>query len=100
VLGPGSASAHLQVLSGRVLAGGSGEAATAAPLVSVIYPQAAGYDGGARVAAGDFDGDGTTDVLTAIGRGTNGRLYLESRAGGSSTLPFGDRPLSDGVYVG
>jgi peptidylprolyl isomerase len=69
----------------------------------------AGFKGGARVAMGDLDGDGTPEVLAASGPGRAGeiRAFRQQTAGGTTTLtelvayrtlPFGPR-YTGGVEI-
>jgi len=99
--GPGSGSAHLKVTSGSTIVHSGVDAALNAPLVSTIFAQPDPYSGGARVAAGDFDGDGRTDVITATGKNTTGQLYL-LRGNGvlSSNTMFGGTVQQYGLNVG
>jgi hypothetical protein len=101
VFGPGVGSMHVQVISGAVLTQtNSGETALSRALTSYIIPQGAGYNSGARVAAGDFDGDGYAEVVVGTGAGIAGRMYLSDERGLTSLPVFGSVTQRDGVFVG
>lgn len=69
------------------------------PIVA-LPPFGAGFTGGVRVAAGDIDADGVTDVVAAMA-GNGGEVRAYSGSDGSllgSVVPFGPN-LSGGVFV-
>lgn len=65
----------------------------------------AGFTGGLRVAAGDIDGDGRSDLVTAAGAGGGPHVRVFSgRTGGQLNSPLGsfyayDAGFASGVYV-
>lgn len=100
--GPGSGSSHLKVISGGGIVHSGVDAALSAPLVNTIYAQPdSNYSGGARVAAGDFDGDGRTDIITVTGKNTTGQLYLLRGTGVlSADTMFGGATQRFGLSIG
>jgi len=100
--GPGSGSAHLKVISGSTIVHSGVDAALNVPLVSTIFAQSdPNYSSGARVAVGDFDGYGRTDVITATGKNTAGQLYLLRGNGVLTTnTMFGGAVQQYGLNVG
>jgi hypothetical protein len=101
VFGAGVGAMHVQVISGATLTRtGDGAKAMAAPLSTYIIPQADGYTGGARVAAGDFTGDGRPEVVVGTGGRTGGGVYLVGDGGPSFEPAFGGALMPDGVFVG
>jgi hypothetical protein len=87
--GPGGGP-HVRVFDG----------ATGSELMS-FFPYAPGFTGGVRVAAGDVDGDGRADVVTAPGPGGGPDVRVFSGATGSLlTSFFAYAPaFTAGVYV-
>ena len=100
LFGSGSGAPRVRVASGRVLTATSGNYALQYSLKDYTLDAPAGYFGGARVAAGDFDGNGTTEYAVGLGDGSNGQVTLDGSFGRTSALPFGDRWLREGVFVG
>jgi hypothetical protein len=99
--GPGSASAHLMVISGRTLLTQGATTALSQPFISNIIPQAGGYDGGLRVAAADLNADGRSMFIAATGPRTNGQLYVVGYTGQlTPTLAFGGVFQSTGLDIG
>ena len=98
VFGTGSGAARVRVLDGwKTITTGQPNASV---LQDYDLSTAPGYDGGVRVKAGDFNGDG--QIETAIATGTNqiGQVWLRSGTGALSTVGFGRGTLADGVFVG
>jgi hypothetical protein len=93
VFGPGSGDTHLKVLSGRLLSTTNAASALSAPLADTVLPGG----GGGRVAAGDYNGDGHTEVLIGTGAGAAGRLHMISPYGRLTVDPFGGRVEVDGL---
>jgi hypothetical protein len=101
VFGAGVGAMHVQVISGATLTRtGDGAKAVAAPLSSYIVPQADGYTGGARVAAGDFASTGRPQVLVGTGGNAGGGVYLVGDGGTAFASAFGGSLMTDGVFVG
>jgi hypothetical protein len=100
IYGAGSGSARVRIANGHVLSATDGNYSLSLGIADSTFQQAAGYAGGARVAAGDFDGNGTQDVVVGTGVGGNGRLFLWNTAGVNEASPTGLGSLRDGVYVG
>jgi len=102
IFGPGSGAARVKVVDAKRLidSGDSNKAMNFLLDDYFVVDPNAGYNGGIRVLADDFDGDGSND--TVIGSGTNesGRFWLRSKFGTSTIAPFGSSKMSDGVFVG
>ena len=66
-------------------------------LQAVFFVEAPDYTGGVFIAAGDFDGDGTPEIITAARSGT-GPIRIFDLAGKfvREILPFGGAPLAIG----
>jgi fibronectin-binding autotransporter adhesin len=83
----------------RVFDGTTGEQIPGAVGSFFAYPS--GFSGGVRVGAGDFDGDGRAEVITAAGPGGGPHVRVWDGATGSET--FGlfafDPSASGGVFV-
>jgi hypothetical protein len=88
--GAGAPGGHVRVFDGRT--GSELNAFDAFP---------ASFTGGVRVAAGDLDGDGVTDIITGTGAGATHVKAFSGRDGSvlHSFFPYGDS-FSGGVFVG
>jgi hypothetical protein len=100
IIGPGTGSMHVKVLNGSLLSRTNGETALANTLTQFIIPQDAGYNSGARVAAGDFDADGTFELIAGTGPNALGRVFLAANGAFQGTAPFGPGSQREGVFVG
>jgi hypothetical protein len=100
VFGSGSGGARVKVVDGRSLLQLGGQAAMNSLLADYFVDTTPGYNGGVRVATGDFDGNGDVETLVGSGVGESARAFLVSRFGISSVVPFGAGKLSDGIFVG
>ncbi len=100
VFGSGSGGARVKVIDGRSLLANRGNGAMNYLLADYFVDNTPGYNGGVRVATGDFDGNGDIETLVGSGVGEQARAYLVSRFGVTSAVPFGGNRLSDGVFVG
>jgi len=88
------------VYNGRTLITQGAGAAEAAPLVNTMLPSTAGYIGGLRVAAEDYDGDGRVDLLAGTGRNSEARLHLLDGAGQLDTYSlFGGVSMPSGLQL-
>lgn len=100
IFGAGSGSARVRIANGYTLSRTDGNYSLSLSIADSTFPQSSDYNGGARVAAGDFDGNGSQDVVIGTGVGGTGRLFYWSTAGVSELSPTGLGSLRDGIYVG
>ncbi len=101
VFGSGSGAPRIRIANGYVMSQTNGNYSLDVGLGSYTLPATAGnYNGGARVAAGDYNGDGRAEWIGGLGDGGNGGVYLGSNGGYSIANPFGTGTLKSGVFVG
>jgi hypothetical protein len=100
IFGGGSGPARVRIANGYTLSRTDGNYSLSLGIADETFPQPAGYSGGARVATGDFDGNGSQDVVIGTGVGGTGRMFLWNTAGVFESSPTGLGSLRDGIYVG
>ena len=98
--GPGGAP-RVMILDGNTLTQSGGPTAIANP-ISSFFAGNADQRGGIRVSAVDFNNDGTADLITGSGTGSEVRTYASTQSGVAllaTNTPnlFGS---IDGIYVG
>lgn len=81
---------HVKVFSGRDLA-----------VLADFRPYASGFSGGVRVAAGDLNGDGLADIITAPGVGGAAQLtrWLAPLASQNGQVPVFNLNYDGGLFV-
>jgi hypothetical protein len=69
-------------------------------LIRDFYAFAMSYSGGVRVAAGDVNGDGITDIITGTARGASQVRVFSGPTGALLADFYAFAPAEDGVFVG
>ncbi len=87
--GPG-AGPHVKVFDG-----------VSRQVVSSYFAYDPGYSGGVRVAAGDYNGDGVADIITAAGIGVGPHVKAIDAATGNALASFWayDTSLTSGLWI-